>query len=117
MKEYYIFLNGQEGPFTIDQLRTRNLTVETPAWYDGLGEWSTAGQIPELRNLVKVVPPPFVKHPPLPSPYHTPATSEYEYQLEMESFFAERKKTDWGTILLVSFAIGCFGLLLWFMNK
>lgn len=61
MKKYFLH-NGteQQGPFDIDELRARHIQKDTPIWYEGLGEWTTAGTIDELKELFKIVtPPPF----------------------------------------------------------
>lgn len=61
MKKYYIH-NGteQQGAFTKEDLKTKNITKETPIWHDGLSKWTTAEQIEELKDLFNVsTPPPF----------------------------------------------------------
>ncbi|HNW98398.1 MAG TPA: GYF domain-containing protein [Bacteroidales bacterium] len=59
MKEYY-FLTGkdQNGPFSIEELKTKNLTSETLIWSDDMDNWKKLKDIPELLNLKKVPPPP-----------------------------------------------------------
>ncbi len=52
MKKY--FLNdgtAQQGPFDLEELKTKNLTASTPVWYEGLPEWTTAGKVEELKDL------------------------------------------------------------------
>ncbi len=115
MKEYYIYINQQEGPFTIEELRSKNISNQTPAWHDGLSNWTIVGEIPELISLVKVTPPPFER--PTPPPFHTPNQSDYEYELEMAEFFAEKKKFSWGLISWVTLLVVSFALLLWAMNR
>ena len=107
MKEYYIYLNQQEGPLTIEQLRSKNISSDTPAWHEGLKEWITIGEIPELKSLVKATPPPF----------QTAEQREYAYQLEMEEFFPEKKKISWGIITLFALAVIFFIILVWAMNS
>lgn len=61
MKKFYIH-NGseQQGPFDIADLKAKNITTQTPIWYEGLSEWSVAGKINELNDLFsKSTPPPF----------------------------------------------------------
>ncbi|HMK24849.1 MAG TPA: DUF4339 domain-containing protein [Chitinophagaceae bacterium] len=60
MKKYY-FNDGtsQQGPFTIEELKGKNISPETPVWYDGLPDWTTAGQLEELRPIFVHTPPPF----------------------------------------------------------
>jgi hypothetical protein len=60
MREYFLH-NGdeQQGPFTIDELKNKNITRQTSIWYEGLPEWTAAGNIEELSLLFKVLPPEF----------------------------------------------------------
>jgi hypothetical protein len=52
--------NGQheEGPFTLEELKARKITKDTPIWHEGLTTWTTAGQVAELKNLFVATPPP-----------------------------------------------------------
>lgn len=55
---YYINENGQQyGPFTIDQLRMRGITGETPVWCEGMSQWALARNIPELIEILRPAPP------------------------------------------------------------
>ncbi|MEO6611246.1 MAG: DUF4339 domain-containing protein [Chitinophagaceae bacterium] len=57
MKKY--FLNdgtSQQGPFDLEELKTKNLTASTPVWYEGLPEWTTAGKVEELKVLFTAAP-------------------------------------------------------------
>ena len=105
--EYYIYVDQQEGPYSLGQLQNKGITADTPVWHTGLAEWTTAGKVAELSHLIKAVPPPFQAAP----------VSEYEYQLQMQEFFTERKKLDWGTFAWVLFFILSFIVLLWAMSK
>ncbi len=61
MKRYYLH-NGkeQQGPYDAEDLRHKNLQKQTPIWYEGLSEWTTADQIEELKDLLgNTTPPPF----------------------------------------------------------
>jgi preprotein translocase subunit SecG len=59
MRTYYIN-NGKEngGPFTLDELKTQQLTKATLVWYQGMAEWKHAHDIEELKSFFTVVPPP-----------------------------------------------------------
>ncbi len=51
----WIYLNGlQQGPYTMDQLRVMPLTPDTPVWYDGLTQWTPAGQAALTASLFEV---------------------------------------------------------------
>ncbi|HWC52152.1 MAG TPA: DUF4339 domain-containing protein [Chitinophagaceae bacterium] len=52
MKKYYFFDGTtQHGPFTLDELRTYNITPKTSVWFDAIPQWKPAGEIPELQTL------------------------------------------------------------------
>ena len=52
MTTYFIKEGEYEsGPFTIDQLKTKLLNKETPVWHAALKNWTTAGNIYELKEL------------------------------------------------------------------
>lgn len=60
---YFVALGGkQAGPFTMDVLQQKiaagEITRETPAWKNGMDQWTAAGQVPELAALFANVPPP-----------------------------------------------------------
>ena len=58
MKKYYLYLNDVlTGPFDAEELSSKNITRQTPLWFEGLSGWTVAGNLPELQSLF--VPPPF----------------------------------------------------------
>lgn len=62
-KAYYVNVNNQmAGPFTSQQLQifaqTGEFTQQMYVWCDGMPEWLTAGQVPELAQLFTNVAPP-----------------------------------------------------------
>ena len=67
MRQYFIH-NGQneEGPFDIEQLKLQPLKKDTPIWYEGLENWTTASEIEEIKYLfvTKPTPPPLAKSTP-----------------------------------------------------
>ena len=74
MKIYFLH-NGteQEGPFDIKDLKGKEVNADTPIWFEGQVEWTTVKEVPELKELMKVTPPPFKKEnisnspPPIPN--------------------------------------------------
>jgi hypothetical protein len=64
MRQFFIH-NGQSeiGPFDLEQLKSQSLTKDTPIWYEGLENWTTAEKVEELKSLftLKSTPPPLVK--------------------------------------------------------
>ncbi len=46
--DYFLYVNDQRlGPYSRDELQalfqTEQITAETPAWHEGLEDWSTVG--------------------------------------------------------------------------
>ena len=57
-KHYFIIRNDQqEGPFTLDQLRTMGLNPKTKIWYQGLDSWKMLYEVPEILELQNTMPP------------------------------------------------------------
>ncbi|MCW2118893.1 GYF domain-containing protein [Flavobacterium sp. 7A] len=59
MNSYFLH-NGTDstGPFTIEELKIKNIKATTPVWCQGMPDWQTAAEVPELKNLFIVTPPP-----------------------------------------------------------
>jgi hypothetical protein len=59
MKKYF-YTDGTNnfGPFTLEELKEKNITRETKVWFQELGDWKKAWEVPELNELFKLVPPP-----------------------------------------------------------
>lgn len=62
MKKYFLH-NGsvQEGPFSIDELRQKNINSFTNVWYEGIENWTKAENIDELKSILSKLPPPLKK--------------------------------------------------------
>ena len=60
MKKYFLH-NGTEssGPFDLEELKAKRITKNAPVWFEGMENWKTAGEIPELKTIFVLVPPPF----------------------------------------------------------
>lgn len=52
MKKYF-YTDGHTnfGPFTLDELKYKNITTETYVWYEGMGDWKKANEVSELASL------------------------------------------------------------------
>lgn len=62
--EYYVLINGiKQGPFSIDELKTKGISRDSMVWKIGQSQWLPAYQVPELYELVSEIPPepPIVK--------------------------------------------------------
>lgn len=88
MKQYFTYLNGEQtGPFTFEDLKTKNIYRDTLVWFEGLPDWQKAGTIEELNPLFRAVPPPVrvnheIKSPAVPPP----AYAEQTYQPPIEEY-------------------------------
>lgn len=72
MKKYFLH-NGTDniGPFDLEELKKEKITKETPIWYEGIEDWTTAGEVKELEVILfstpltipplKTIPPPIQK--------------------------------------------------------
>src|SRR5688572_13082710 len=62
MKKYYVH-DGliHEGPFELEELKTKGITYTTHVWHEGLSHWKIAGEVEELKSLMSTVPPPFIE--------------------------------------------------------
>lgn len=70
MKNFFIH-NGKEqlGPFDINDLKSRDIHGDTPIWYDGLDDWTTASKVDELKEILRTItPPPFSQQKTTPPP-------------------------------------------------
>lgn len=61
VQTYYLHVDGkQEGPFPLAALQEKiasgSVSAATPVWREGLPQWVTASDVPELRSMF---PPPF----------------------------------------------------------
>ncbi|EFK59666.1 CD225/dispanin family protein [Sphingobacterium spiritivorum] len=41
------------GPFSLEELKTKNITADTYVWTPELTDWKKAGELPELAELLK----------------------------------------------------------------
>lgn len=59
MKKYF-YTDGANkyGPFTIEELRNKNITKDTLVWFQGLSEWLPAHNFSELNDILVPSPPP-----------------------------------------------------------
>lgn len=62
MRKYYILIKNEEkGPFTFEELKTKNVTKQTYIWYEGLDDWEKLENLPEIFKEIrssKLPPPP-----------------------------------------------------------
>jgi len=59
MKKYYLLKKGQQvGPFSIDELKSKNIKKTNLVWAEGMADWLKASEVAELNTLFVVMPPP-----------------------------------------------------------
>ena len=65
-KQYYLHDGTeQQGPFSLEELKAKRPSRETPVWYDGLGSWTHAARLEELSGYFASNPPQFGTTPPV----------------------------------------------------
>lgn len=59
MKKYY-YSDGLNrlGPFSLEELKQKNITKEHLVWFESMNDWQKAGTIDELKDLFNVPAPP-----------------------------------------------------------
>jgi hypothetical protein len=62
MKKYFIHNgNDEQGPYSIDDLKSLGIYSNTMIWFEGIQTWTKAAYIPELKEIIIASPPPFEK--------------------------------------------------------
>jgi hypothetical protein len=58
MKKYF-YTNGIDkiGPFTLEELKGKNLSGDTKVWFYGLSSWTFLSEIDELNTVTNSIPP------------------------------------------------------------
>ena len=70
MQYYYLKNRLRYGPVKFEELKSKDIK-KILVWYEGLKDWTKAGEIKELKELFKVKPPP-IPPPPIPPPPPAP---------------------------------------------
>jgi uncharacterized membrane protein YhaH (DUF805 family) len=59
MKKYFYSVGiEKEGPFTLEELKQKNIEPKWLIWHEGLDDWKTADNIDELGEIFELTPPP-----------------------------------------------------------
>ena len=70
MKKFYLHDGkAQHGPYDIDELKQKNISPQTPVWFNNLEDWTPAGQVEELQELFNSAPPPYRNKQPNRKPW------------------------------------------------
>lgn len=74
---YFILINNQQqGPYTLDELRSRNITSATLVWTEGMADWTPAWKVAELVSLFHADAANNAQTTPPPAPSAGAATAE-----------------------------------------
>jgi hypothetical protein len=102
-QQFYIVVNGQQsGPFTIDELKSKNIQRDTLVWTEGLKDWTKAEYIPYLKDVLRATPPPLpntdakITSHKIPPPHFSTALPDNEY---FGYVLAQRRERLFGTIM------------------
>jgi len=118
MKKYY-FNDGkaQYGPFTLEELKPQ-INRETAIWYEGMSDWLSAKDVPEVAM---VLPPPIVNtatpppiKPTAPPVQETKATVDYDKApIILRSITHQEKKSSKAGWWILGGSVACIFLFLW----
>ncbi|WP_366183639.1 GYF domain-containing protein [Flavobacterium ovatum] len=108
MNSYFLH-NGVEssGPFTIEELKTKNIKATTPVWCQGMSDWTTASEVEELKSLLTVNPPPIKNFVPVVNPVSAPTPTP-----KVETPKTKKNKSIFGLNKSVFTFILFFGVLI-----
>lgn len=94
--QIWIYLDGiRQGPYTIKQIRLLPIDASTPVWYEGLADWTAAGEAPATADMFADIAPASPEVGETPSA-HTPTASQ---QTSACSGGAAQEKTNQTSIL------------------
>jgi hypothetical protein len=112
MKKYFTH-DGKEqnGPFNINELRELKIDKESAIWYEGLSEWTIAGNVDELKEIFTKTPPPFEKKI-TPPPIQKQSISFSE---ENSAKNKEKSSSSFATRLLLILIIGV--VIIYFISQ
>jgi hypothetical protein len=95
MRKYFIH-NGEteNGPFDIEQLKSMQIKSETPIWYEGLQNWTVAGNVEELKTTIisTSTPPKFENFTQQNSNVHPPSFRKTSFETN-QNFEPKKSKT------------------------
>lgn len=75
-KLYYCILHEQQqGPFTLEELLKRDITLDTPIWAEGMPDWKKASQVFEVARHLR-------PQPTTPPPSYTSPSAQRDFIVE-----------------------------------
>lgn len=66
-KIFYTDGNNKFGPYSLEELLSKDLSQDTKIWYYGLKNWTPLSEIEEFKNTTNSIPP-FISEQPLSTP-------------------------------------------------
>jgi len=101
-QQFYIAVNGQQtGPFSIEDLKSKNIHRDTLVWTEGHDNWTRAEHIPLLKEVLRATPPPLpntetkTSSQQVPPPPKTPDSNDKYFGYEL----ARRRERLFATII------------------
>lgn len=56
--DFYVLINNtKQGPFSMEELANKDITVNTKVWAVGFSNWKSAKEVPELSGILSSLPP------------------------------------------------------------
>jgi len=109
---------NEQGPFDLERLKSQSLKKDTPIWYEGLENWTTAGEVEELKELflAKPSPPPLRKNIEEAIPT-VPKIETTAYSVPLASEFEHPKKKSITTPLFVAGILAVVGIVGWLIYE
>lgn len=103
---FYIVINEQQhGPFTIDELKAKNINKNTLVWTEGLSDWTKAEYIPLLKDILKTNPPPIPKQGEKSHTQHIPPTPNTNSSQHFFGYTLARRRDRFMALLVESIII------------
>lgn len=118
-QKFYILVDEiQQGPFSIEELKKKNLNKNTLVWFDDLENWEEARNIKELEKVLMKNPPPIPTNAEKPIKVQAEITKKKERLINTSNEVAIAKETKsvfkqirYGLIIgIISFPIFYFGI-------
>jgi hypothetical protein len=113
MKKFFLH-NGseQEGPFDLDDLKSKVISKDTPIWHEGLNDWTTIDKIDELKDIIRTsTPPPFVSKQLTSVSTSIPRTDQQNFTSPTK----QKSKFNFWSVLQILAGLFLGGLLILFL--
>jgi len=107
-KYFYTDGTNKFGPFSKDELKSKELKRSTKVWYYGLEKWTEMSELSELGDIISTIPPELKPlNAPIESKIHTPEKKPAEKPLPVYSKPNKSKLSRWiiGLAILIAISI------------